>query len=82
MINGNRAQSAPTHNGKVSEIFANTQMRTPKYRIGEIVRVKSDGAELPIENIVDDGHLYVVGGLYTELSATSKQRINRHDGHA
>lgn len=65
MINENRAQSAPTHNGKVSDIFANTQMRTPKYRIGDIVRAK-DGAELPIENIVNNGQeiLYVVGGLY------------------
>lgn len=53
-------------NGKVSDIFVNTQMRTPKYRIGDIVRVKKDGAELPIENAVNNGQeiLYVVDGLY------------------
>ena len=52
-----------------------------KFHIGDIVRVKSDGAELPIENIVDDGHLYVVGGLYeSETDIEPITPPERHQG--
>ena len=64
-----RAQNAPETIDKDTNNFANEQVKNLPFQVGEVVRVKKDGAELPIEKIVFDELdpelvYYVVGGMY------------------
>lgn len=63
-----RAQNAPETVDKDTNNFADEQVKTHSFQVGEIVRVKSDGAELPIDKIEFDEiagkFLYKVGDLW------------------
>lgn len=65
------------YNDKVSENLANKQRQNHIFHVGEIVRVKHDGIELPIERIEIDENdpkrfFYVVGGLYEDEDGIEK----------
>ena len=63
-----RAQNAPETVDKDTNNFADEQVKTHSFQVGEIVRVKSDSAELPIDKIEFDEiagkFLYKVGDLW------------------